>query len=61
VRFEYEDVGEVEFRPRDSVYQPPGVRHLEVAHSDDLEVLEVTSPGELATAEVPAPELAAHA
>jgi quercetin dioxygenase-like cupin family protein len=61
VRFEHEDVGEVELRPGDSVYQPPGVRHREIAHSDDLELLEVTSPAEFATAEVPAPELAAHA
>jgi quercetin dioxygenase-like cupin family protein len=61
VRFEYEDVGEVELRPGDCVYQPPGVRHREIAHSEDLELLEITSPAEFATAEVPAPEPAAHA
>lgn len=49
VRFEYEDAGEVLLRAGDSVYQPPRVRHLEVAHSDDLELLEITSPAEFHT------------
>jgi quercetin dioxygenase-like cupin family protein len=57
VRFEYEDIAEVELRPGDSVYQPPGIHHREIAHSDDLELLEITSPAEFATSEVPAPEL----
>ena len=61
VRFEYEDIGEVEFRPGDSVYQPPGIRHREIAHSDDLELLEITAPAEFATTEVRAPESAANA
>ena len=56
VRFEYEDVGEVELRPGDSVYQAPGIRHREIAHSDDLELLEITSPAEFATTAVAAPE-----
>jgi quercetin dioxygenase-like cupin family protein len=56
VSFEYEDIGEVTFRPGDSVLQPPGIRHREIAHSDDLELLEVTSPAEFTTAAVPAPE-----
>jgi quercetin dioxygenase-like cupin family protein len=51
VTFEYEDIGEVTFRPGDSVLQPPMVRHREIAHSDDLELLEITSPAEFATAE----------
>jgi quercetin dioxygenase-like cupin family protein len=49
VSFEYEDIGEVTLRPGDSVLQPPMVRHREVAHSDDLELLEVTSPADFAT------------
>jgi quercetin dioxygenase-like cupin family protein len=58
VRFEYEDIGEVTLRPGDSVLQPPMIRHREVAHSEDLELLEVTAPAEFATrlAEVPAPK-----
>ncbi|WP_424137352.1 cupin domain-containing protein [Roseomonas chloroacetimidivorans] len=58
VRFEYEDIGEVLLEPGDSVLQPPRIRHREVAHSDDLEMLEVTSPAQFHTAEVTAPEAA---
>jgi quercetin dioxygenase-like cupin family protein len=61
VRFEYEDIGEVELRAGDVVYQPPRIRHRELAHSDDVEMLEITSPAALATAVVPAPEKAAAA
>ena len=55
VRFEYEDAGVVELRPGDSVVQPPGVRHRELAHSDDLELIELTSPAAFATRSEPAP------
>jgi len=55
VRFEYEDIGEKIFRAGDSCYQPPKVRHREIAHSEDLEMLEVVGPAEFATEEVPAP------
>ena len=48
VRFEYEDIGEVTLHRGDSVLQPPMIRHREVAHSDDLELLEVTAPAEFA-------------
>jgi hypothetical protein len=44
-----EDIGEATFRPGDSVLQPPRVRHREIAHSDDLEPLEITSPAAFAT------------
>ena len=49
VRFEYEDVGEVLLQVGDSVLQPPRIRHRELSHSDDLELLEVTSPAEFVT------------
>lgn len=49
VRFEYEDIGAVELRAGSCVLQPPGVRHRELAHSDDLELVEITSPAEFAT------------
>ncbi len=55
VTFTYEDIGEVTFRPGDSVLQPPLVRHVEVAHSEDLELLEITSPAEFPTRMVDAP------
>jgi len=50
VRFEYEDIGEVLLQPGDCVYQPPRIRHRELAHSDDLELIEITSPAEFKTA-----------
>lgn len=59
VRFEYEDIGEVELRPGDCVHQPPRVRHREIAHSDDLELIEITGPAEFDTATAEAPEHAA--
>jgi quercetin dioxygenase-like cupin family protein len=49
VEFEYEDIGMVRLEAGSSVYQPPGVRHREVRHSDDLEMLEITSPAEFVT------------
>ena len=51
VVFEYEGVGEVRLLPGSCVHQPPGLRHREVAHSDDLELLEITLPGEFETVE----------
>lgn len=49
VRFEYEGTGEVLLEAGSSVYQPPRIRHREIAHSDDLEMLEITSPAEFST------------
>lgn len=57
VRFEYEDLGEVRLVPGDCVHQPPGVRHRELGHSDDLELLEITAPAEFTTRTVGAPEV----
>lgn len=50
VIFEYEGVGEVRLEEGSSAYQPPGIRHAEIAHSDDLEILEITMPAEFETA-----------
>jgi len=49
VRFEYEGTGEVLLEAGSSVYQPPLIRHREIAHSDDLEMLEITAPAEFPT------------
>ena len=49
MRFEYEDAGEVLLEAGSTVLQPPMVRHREVAHSDDLELIEITSPAEFET------------
>jgi quercetin dioxygenase-like cupin family protein len=47
--FEYEDIGRVRVTAGSSVYQPPMIRHREIAHSDDVEILEITSPAEFVT------------
>jgi hypothetical protein len=31
------------------VLQPPGIEHRELRHSDDLELIEITSPAEFST------------
>jgi mannose-6-phosphate isomerase-like protein (cupin superfamily) len=49
VVFEYEGQGEHILREGSCVLQPPGIRHREVRHSDDLELIEITSPAEFPT------------
>jgi quercetin dioxygenase-like cupin family protein len=55
VEFEYEDIGRVRLERGSMVYQPPLIRHAEVAHSDDVVILEIVAPGDFATREVAAP------
>lgn len=52
IRFTYEGVGEVLLEAGTCVHQPPGIRHTEVDHSDDLELIEIVSPAEFRTVEV---------
>ena len=56
VVFEYEGQGEVTLRKGTSVLQPPGIRHREISHSDDLELIEICSPAEFETELVDAPD-----
>jgi quercetin dioxygenase-like cupin family protein len=55
VEFEYEDIGLVRLEAGSTVYQPPLVKHREVRHSEDVEMLEITSPAEFVTKMVDAP------
>ena len=55
VTFEYEGQGEVTFRPGSAALQPPRIRHREIQHSDDLELIEITSPAEFKTESVESP------
>ena len=34
------------------MYQPPAIRHKELGHSDDIEMLEIVLPADFATEEV---------
>jgi len=52
IEFEYEGHGIVRLDAGSCVYQPPSIRHREVGHSDDVEMLEVVMPAEFTTEEV---------
>lgn len=54
IEFEYEDQGVVRLEAGSCVYQPPMIRHREVGHSPDLELLEIVMPARFATEEVTA-------
>lgn len=47
--FEYEGHGQHKLVEGSTVYQPPGIKHKEIDHSDDFEVLEITMPAEFET------------
>ena len=49
ITFEYEGQGTVRLEAGSCVHQPPGIRHRELGHSDDLELLEIVMPGDFAT------------
>ena len=52
IEFEYEGQGRVRLEAGSCVHQPPGIRHREIGHSPDVELLEVVMPGEFRTLEV---------
>jgi mannose-6-phosphate isomerase-like protein (cupin superfamily) len=56
IEFEYESVGRVRLEAGSSVHQPPGIRHREIAHSADVEMLEIVMPADFATEELDAVE-----
>lgn len=52
IEFEYEGQGVVRLEAGSCVHQPPSIRHRELGHSDDLEMLEVVMPANFTTEEV---------
>lgn len=52
IEFEYEGQGTVRLEAGSAVHQPPGIRHREVGHSDDVEILEIVMPADFSTVEV---------
>ena len=52
IRFTYEGHGEHTFGPGDCCMQPAGIVHNELDCSDDLELLEITSPASYKTAAI---------
>ena len=54
IEFEYEGQGTVRLEAGSCVYQPPEIRHREVGHSEDVEMLEIVMPADFKTEEVAA-------
>ncbi|MGA8050842.1 MAG: cupin domain-containing protein [Burkholderiales bacterium] len=56
VLFEYEGIGQVLMKAGSCFYQPPRIRHRELEHSRDVEMLEIVTPARFRTypAEKPA-------
>jgi quercetin dioxygenase-like cupin family protein len=56
VLFEYEGIGKVMMKAGSCFYQPPRIRHRELKHSRNLEMVEIVSPARFKTysAEKPA-------
>lgn len=52
IEFEYEGQGRVRLEAGSCVYQPPSIRHREIAHSADIEMLEIAMPAAFTTEEV---------
>lgn len=52
IEFEYEGQGRVRLEAGSCVHQPPGIRHRELGHSEDVEMLEIVLPADFATEEV---------
>ena len=51
VVFEYEGQGEHVMRAGSCVLQPSGIKHREIRHSDDMELIEITAPAAFTTQE----------
>jgi quercetin dioxygenase-like cupin family protein len=52
IEFEYEGQGVVRLEAGSCVHQPPSIRHRELGHSDDMEMLEIVLPAGFTTEEV---------
>lgn len=52
IEFEYEGHGNVRLEAGSCVHQPPGIRHRELGHSQDIEMLEIVLPADFQTEEV---------
>ena len=59
--FEYEGQGQKTIRKGDTILQTPGIKHREIACSEDFEVLEIVSPANFATRVVEGPQEKAQA
>jgi mannose-6-phosphate isomerase-like protein (cupin superfamily) len=53
--FEYEGVGRVTMKAGTCFYQPPRIRHREIRHSQDLEMIEIVAPADFRTVSLEKP------
>lgn len=53
ISFDFKDVGHVVLKAGDSHYMPDGCHHELMECSEDLEMIEMYSPGEIGTIDVP--------
>lgn len=53
LRFEYEGVGVITVKAGDCFVQPPHILHREIAHSKNMELLEVVAPANFKTLDGP--------
>jgi mannose-6-phosphate isomerase-like protein (cupin superfamily) len=53
--FEYQGVGKVRMKAGSCFYQPPGIRHREISHSKDLELIEIVAPADFRTEDAAPP------
>ena len=49
VKMEYEGIGKILMKAGSCFYQPPRIRHRELAHSKDVEMIEVVAPANFKT------------
>jgi quercetin dioxygenase-like cupin family protein len=49
VLFEYEGVGRVMMKAGSCFYQPPRIKHREIRHSKNLEMIEIVGPADFRT------------
>lgn len=59
LRFEYEGVGEFLMKKGDCFVQPPSIVHREIAHSKDMELIEIVAPADFGTRDEAGPAAAA--
>jgi quercetin dioxygenase-like cupin family protein len=55
VEFEYEGVGRVRMKAGSCFYQPPRIRHREIRHSKDVQMLEIVAPADFRTLDAEKP------
>ena len=51
VLFEYDGIGKVMMKAGSCFYQPPRIRHREIKHSRDVQMLEIVAPASFKTYE----------